>query len=304
MDQPFASLAHHASLHHGLFRTVDALEHGVAKDRLQTLVESGWCQRLGVGVYRVAAAPATGRQSILAAVWAHRPGTVASHRAAAFLEHLTGYRTASPEVTLEHGANQRGRGRVHVSLVLPASHTTVIDNIPVTRVARTLFDLAGVEPQGRVEVALDDALSRKLCTLREINRVFFALARRGRKGTATMRELLEARGEGYVPPASELERRARRVFAAGGLPLPEFEVELGTDDIIGRVDCVWRSARLIVELDGQRFHGSHSARDADRRRDNRLVAAGWRVIRVTWRDLHDHPDAVVDQIRAALAVTP
>lgn len=301
MDRPFAELARHASNHHGLFRSGDAIERGIGRKRLETLIDSGWCVRLGIDVYRVAAAPATGRQALLAEVWAHRIGTVASHRGAAFLEKLVGYRTAVPEVTLEHGANQRGRGHVHVSLWLPRSHTTVIDNIPVTRVARTLFDLAGVDPRGRVEVALDDALSRRLCTLREINRVFFALARRGRKGTSTMRELLDDRGEGYVPPASELERRARRIFEAAGLPRPEFEVELGEDDVIGRVDCVWRAARLIVELDGQRFHGSLSAREADRRRDNRLVAAGWRVIRVTWHDLKDRPEDVVEEIRTALA---
>ncbi|MGN6696495.1 MAG: DUF559 domain-containing protein [Aquihabitans sp.] len=301
MDRPFAELARHASQHHGLFRTGDALERGVSKDRLQTLIDSGWCIRHATGVYRVAAAPLTGRQRVLAEVWGHRIGAVASHRGAAYLEGLVGYRTARPEVTLEHGSNQRGRGTVHVSLWLPSSHTTVIDNIPVTRVARTLFDLAGVEPQARVEIALDDALSRRLCTLREINRVFFALARRGRKGTAMMRELLEDRGEGYVPPASELERRARRIFAEAGLPVPAFEVELGEDEIIGRVDCVWRDARLIVELDGQRFHGSRSAREADRQRDNRLVAAGWRVIRVTWDDLKYRAEDIVDQIRRALA---
>ena len=58
---------------------------------------------------------------------------------------------------------------------------------------------------------------------------------------------------------------------------------------------------LVVELDGQRYHGSVSAREADRLRDNRLMAAGWRVIRITWEDLRDRPDAIVVQILAALA---
>ena len=205
---------------------------------------------------------------------------------------------------METGRNRRSTGIVHGSLWLPAQHLTVHDSIPTTRVARTLFDLAGVEPQRRVEIALDDALTRRLCTLRQINQVFFSLARRGRKGTVAMRELLEERGEGYVPPASELERRARRLFAARGVPMPGFEVHLGADDLIGRVDCVWKDARLVVELDGQRFHGSLSAREADRRRDNRLVSAGWRVIRVTWQDLKDRPEEIVMEILAALGAAP
>ena len=302
MDRSFRELAFFARDHHGLFRTDDARSARVSEDRLQTLVDAGWCERTSVGVYRVVGAPATGKQGILAEVWKHGGAAQASHRAAGYLSTLVGYRSSMPEVSLPFGSNQRGgrSGRVHVSLWLPSSHLTTIDRIPVTRVPRTIFDLAGVDPIGRVEVALDDALARRLCTLRQVNQVFFALARRGRKGTAAMRTLLEDRGEGYVPPASELERRARRVFAEGGVPAPEFEIHLGDDDLIGRVDCVWRAERLVVELDSERHHGSRSARERDRKRDNRLVAAGWRVIRITWDDLRDRPDAVVEQGLAAL----
>jgi REase_MTES_1575/Transcriptional regulator, AbiEi antitoxin len=298
----YAGLASFAASHHGLFRQSDASDHQITRSQLRRLVEQGWCTSISHGLYCVAAAPRTGRQAILAEVWAHEPGAVASHRAAAHLEALVGYRNPRPEVTLHRGRNQRRNQRVHTSLLLPEAHLTVIDGIPTTRVARTLFDLAGVEPAGRVEVALDDALSRKLCTLRQINQVFFALARRGRRGTASMRALLEARGEGYVPPASELERRARRLFVERGLPMPSFEVHLGDQELIGRVDCTWKAERLVVELDGRQYHGSVSAREADRLRDNRLMAAGWRVIRITWDDLRDRPDEIVDQIRAALAL--
>lgn len=301
MQGAYTSLASFAAEHHGLFRAADAQARGVSAHRLHTLIDIGWCIRVQTGVYRVHGAPATGKQGILAAVWAHRATAVASTRAAGYLATLKGYRSAKPEVVMAHGANQRGGPRTHVSLWLPPSHITTIDNIPTTTTARTLFDLAGVDPISRVEVALDDALSRRLCTLRQLNKVFFALARRGRRGTAAMRLLLEDRGEGYVPPASELERLARRTFVDAGVPTPAFEVHLGDDDLIGRVDCVWREQRLVVELDGQRYHGSHSAREADRRRDNRLVAAGWRVIRITWRDLKDRPDEIVQQIRDALA---
>lgn len=303
MESTYTGLAAFTARHHGLFRSDDARVHGISRDQVRYLVSTGWCVMVARGVYRVTAAPKTGRQLLLAEVWAHDTRAVASHRAAGHLWNLVGYRAPRPEVTVEFGANQRRSGPTHASLWLPTRHTTVHDSIPVTRVARTLFDLAGVEPQGRVEVALDDALSRNLCSLEQMNQVFFALARRGRKGTAAMRELLEDRGEGYVAPASALERLARAVFSEGGLPMPSFEVHLGDDDLAGRVDCVWRDARLVVELDGQRFHGSRSAREADRGRDNRLMAAGWRVIRLTWDDLKKRPHEVLAQVRAALAHT-
>ncbi len=117
-----------------------------------------------------------------------------------------------------------------------------------------------------------------------------------------MRSLLDDFGEGHIAPASELERRGRKVFAEAGLPLPRFEVHLGTDDQwVGRVDCLWDEARLVVELDGGRFHGGLLARDADRRRDNHLMSQGWRVLRITWDDLCERPQEVVAWIRAALA---
>lgn len=257
-------------------------------------------QRVTPGLFRVDAAPRTGRQALLAEVWSHTQGTVASHRGAGFLRLLVGYRSPSVEVTFPLGYNQRNGRRTHASLWLPASHITTYDCIPVTTVARTLFDLAGVEPIGRVGIALDDALARKLCTLRQINQVFFALAGRGRRGTVAMRALLEERGEGYVPPSSALERLARKVFEEHGLEMPAFELNLGDEDWIGRVDCVWRDAKLIVELDSERHHGTKSARDRDRARDNRLMAAGWRVLRVTWDDLKHRPADTVAQIRAAL----
>ncbi len=301
MQQRFGPLATFAAGHHGLFRWSDAVAAGVSEQDLRTLRSEGWCEPVGRGVYRVVAAPPTGHQAILVAVWCRAPGAVASHRAAAFIWGLLGFSRPSADVSVATGRSQPTGGAVRTTLRLLPGHVTVRERIPVTRVARTIFDLAGFEPLERTKLIVDDALSRRLCTQKQLDDVFFALARRGRRGTAAMREILEDLGPGYVAPASELERSARRLFAERGIPMPAFEVHLGDDDLIGRVDCTWREAKLVVELDSQRFHGSRLARERDRLRDNRLVAAGWRVIRVTWEDLRDRPDEVVAQILAALA---
>ena len=116
-----------------------------------------------------------------------------------------------------------------------------------------------------------------------------------------MRQLLDARDVTYVAPASELERVGRRLFVRAGLPPPSFEVWVGDgQDRIGRVDCTWRAARLIVELDGGRFHGDEATRTHDRLRDNQMMAEGWRVLRFTWWDLMNRPEEVVELIRRAL----
>lgn len=66
-------------------------------------------------------------------------------------------------------------------------------------------------------------------------------------------------------------------------------------------DAVWLDHRLVVEVDGFAAHGSRDAFERDRRRDQQLVAAGYRTLRVTWRQLTGEPEAVVARLAAALA---
>jgi very-short-patch-repair endonuclease len=67
------------------------------------------------------------------------------------------------------------------------------------------------------------------------------------------------------------------------------------------VDFVWRERRLIVEIDGFAFHGNRVAFEQDRDRDSRLAAAGYRVIRFTWRQLTGQPEGVLIRLGQALA---
>src|SRR5207237_467064 len=65
-------------------------------------------------------------------------------------------------------------------------------------------------------------------------------------------------------------------------------------------DFVWRAQGLIVETDGLETHRTRQAFERDRRRDQRLVAAGWRVIRVTWRQLLSEAERLAATLQALL----
>ena len=92
-------------------------------------------------------------------------------------------------------------------------------------------------------------------------------------------------------------RRARR----DGRPRPP----LANARLLGlEVDFLWPDQRLVVEVDGYTFHGHRRGFERDRRRDQQLVAAGYRVIRVTWRQLRDEPIAVIASIAQALRWHP
>ena len=70
------------------------------------------------------------------------------------------------------------------------------------------------------------------------------------------------------------------------------------------MDCAWPDQRLIVELDGRSVHDTADAFEEDRARDRRLEAAGWNVIRVTWRQLHDSPAELEADLGLLLGLSP
>ena len=91
-----------------------------------------------------------------------------------------------------------------------------------------------------------------------------------------------------------------RLIDARRLERPELNalVDVGGDSF--ECDCVWRRQRLIVELDGRAFHATAAAFERDRARDRRLQAAGWTVVRVTWRQVRDDPATVIADLRLLL----
>ncbi|HET9739877.1 MAG TPA: DUF559 domain-containing protein, partial [Solirubrobacteraceae bacterium] len=66
------------------------------------------------------------------------------------------------------------------------------------------------------------------------------------------------------------------------------------------VDLLWRRERLIVEVDGYAYHSTRQAFERDRARDAALQAAGYRVVRLTWRQIAYEPLAVVVQLTRLL----
>ena len=76
------------------------------------------------------------------------------------------------------------------------------------------------------------------------------------------------------------------------------------DGLVGVVDLLFRQARLVVEVDGWRAHSSRQAFETDRRRQNRLINAGYLVLRFTWDDLTRRPAQVLAEIRRALSCSP
>ena len=99
---------------------------------------------------------------------------------------------------------------------------------------------------------------------------------------------------------SEGERRLRPLCKAANLPAPRMNARVAGHE----VDAYWPAQRLIVEIDGYRYHGTRRAFERDRRKDAELQAAGYRVVRITYRRLRHEPYSVTAQLGALLSVKP
>lgn len=268
-------------------------------------LSSGEWEAATAEVLRVVGSRRTFRQRCMIAVLHHGGGTVVSGVTAARLWGLPGF--SSPEVEVSrhlHLATSRRRGTevvLHRPRLLPEHHRTSVQGIPVTTVARTLFDLAAHLYPGRTERALDNALTRKLVALEAVRAVTIELLEHGRTGSALMRRLLMARGARYIPPASGLEARFLAVLARAGIEAPECQVDVGGESWVGRVDHLFRRWRIVAEIDSDLHHSSKLDRESDARRDDALRAAGFEVLRFTDEQVWEHPDEVVAEVRAAVA---
>lgn len=180
--------------------------------------------------------------------------------------------------------------------MLPGDEITTVSAIPVTTVPRTLFDLAAVLPRAQVERAINEAEVQGRTDRLSLPDLVTRYPRR--KGVAMIKAILDA---GALLTRSELEVRFLSFLRRTSLPAPEVNVPLFVAGRWFECDCVWRDARVIVELDGRAAHDTAAAFERDRARDRKLHARGWRIVRVTWRQLNDEPEAVAYDLRALLS---
>lgn len=99
---------------------------------------------------------------------------------------------------------------------------------------------------------------------------------------------------------SLFEAKLLPLIAAAGLPLPRPNARVRTAERVLEVDLLWDDERFVVEADSRRHHGIEVAFERDHRRDRELLAAGYGVLRVTWREMEKETDAVFAVIRQQL----
>ena len=293
---PDLALAKLAGRQWGVVSLAQLRALGVGRSAVTRRVQCGRLRRVHRGVYAVGGATMPREGRWLAAVLACGPRAVLSHVSAAVHWNLLNYEPRLPEVTAPASRKGVPGIRLHRSHSLDAQDTTNHEGIPITTVHRTLLDLAAQVPKHHLERALAQAERLQLYDHRAIESVIErSNGRRGtrRRSTAIQDDPQFTRGE--------LEARMRKLVRDHGLPRPSFTVSLDAPDHPGlEVDCYFPTHRLVVETDGWDTHRTRQAFEDDRAKDAALLAAGYRVVRFTWRQLRYDPQTVADRLTAIL----
>jgi hypothetical protein len=288
-------LARLATGQHGVAARRQLVGLGFGGDAIKARCAAGSLDPIHREVFAVGHRRLTHRSYWWAAVLAYGDEALLSHRSAAALWGLSRRRAGPIHVTAptgRQGVDRRTGIWIHRCRLHPEDRV-LHDGLPVTSVARTLFDMAEVVDEASLRGAFEEADRLKILRLKSLERV--CARGRGRRALRPIRRILP-RLQVPVDSRSQLEARFIAFCESQGIPLPATNVLVLGDE----VDALWPAASLIVELDSWEFHSGREAFQKDRIRDSAHLVAGYRTVRVTdWRLKHD-ARTLAAEIRALL----
>jgi len=289
------------------FARAQALDLGATDPLVQRRVKVGVWRRPYSGVYAIAGSERTWLQDVWCAFLATGPAAVVTHESALHLHGIDLVPRRPITLTVPHGGRARLDGVfVHQIDDLKPHRVTAVSGLPVSTVERTVVELAATTGEKRLGRVIDDVVAAKRSSVGRISSAFREVARPGKPGVHKLARLLDSRGDGYVPAQSDLERALFVALAAGGLPAPRRQFRLpGRFAVEGLVDAAYPDVRLIVEVDGRRWHTRVADLKRDHQRDTEAARAGWLTLRFVYEQvMHDPSDvcSAIADVRASRAI--
>jgi very-short-patch-repair endonuclease len=281
-----------AARQHGVVTASELVGAGLSRGAVARRVARGWLQRQHRGVYLVG--PLYGPHTRdMAAVLACGGTALLSHRSAAALWRIASPWDGDVDVTTGRALPPRRGIRLHRVRQVDPRDVAEHQGVPVTAPARTLLDIATLLPLRDLARALEQAEILRLASPTSLAEIVERT--RGHHGAAPLTKALRTRHEPALT-RSEAEARMLALIRAAHLPQPRTNTKLHGYE----VDFLWPRERLVLEIDGYKFHSTREAFERDRRKDSHLQAHGYRVMRVTWSQIQNEPHAVIARLAAAL----
>ncbi|MBV8430044.1 MAG: hypothetical protein JO244_02705, partial [Solirubrobacterales bacterium] len=292
---PDERIAAIARLQRGRVARAQLLAAGITARMIHARLATGSFQREHRAVYVVGHTAPIPLGDEAGALLACGERAVLSHYTAALIHKLIPHGDGSLHVTIRgrHGPSLAGV-TVHRTKALGGSEVQIIEGLPVTSPARTIFDLASSADTARVERAVEEALTQGMVTEPGLRRL--APTVRGQAGGKLVTAILDAHQEPGITK-SKAERRFRHLMRAAQLPEPRTNFPFHGYSL----DCYWPDLGVVVEVQGYRFHSSRKKFERDTRKAATLAAAGLSTSYVTWVQMDNEPFAVVARTAQALA---
>jgi hypothetical protein len=288
VDRQIAALA---ARQHGVVAREQLIEIGLGASAIDHRVKRGVLHVVHRGAYAVGHRRLSPEGHWMAAVLAAGAGAVLSHRSAAALWGIWHGR-AKIEVTVDRHCRRPGI-QAH-RMALRVDEVTVERGIPVTTPTRTLLDLAEQLTPQRLERAVHEAEYRRLTSTLPLGALLTRYP--GRRGTTALREIVDRGNLGKAIPKTELETGFLAFLDAYAIPRPLVNEAIGPYI----VDGLYPDQRLVIELDSRAAHETTNAFEQDRARDRALLTKGYRVARITWRQLQEDHATLASQLRALI----
>lgn len=264
------------------------------------VADAGW-ERRSTRVIALPAWPESLERDLIASRL-HQPSAVASHSAAAQLREYPLLPSVEPEVTVTYqDSNRNPFARVHRSADLFDDDIERSGALWVTSTGRTAADLFTWCHEARATKIVKDLVLTGRLSVGELAASHGRYSGCGRPTTVVVRQLIAQLSGRSDIKRSALEAEYLELVEGTELAEPDEQVPLpGWRSQPGRVDFAYSWARVIVEVDGRRWHGDADQFELDRRRDNAAQLAGWLVLRFTWEQVTHRPTYVLQTIRVAV----
>jgi very-short-patch-repair endonuclease len=284
-----------ARQHHGV---ISREMSGLSGQQWRRSIRSGTLVRMYPGVARLVGTADTPEQRIAAAVLTVGHGALASHRSSAYLWGVPRPADDPIDVLVTRREGLRAPSGVNLHRPRDIVHLTPQRqaNIRCTNVVRTLCDLGAVDRAGVIE-AVGHVLSAKMLTLGTLEVALGVHSRPGRNGITALRDAIDEWAIDTRPADSLLERAMHTLVTRYGLPPVEFHKVIDGWE----VDFWVIGTPIVLECDGWATHGlMHKQFERDRERDAELTAAGWIIVRFTYRAVTRTPARTAERIRSVV----
>ncbi|MCU1370112.1 MAG: hypothetical protein JWO77_1306 [Ilumatobacteraceae bacterium] len=289
----------------GLITRSDLEAIGVTRNQRARLLRDGTLAPIGRRTFALGGAPPDRLRPALAACL--DTGGALSHRSSVALHGVPGVAAPrKPDVLVVRTGtpNESDLATLHSTTWLPADDLTVVDGIPCTSVARSIFNLASLVPVvsveqvvGAVEAAIQLGKASEPWLWWRLEK----LRCRGRNGVAVLESVLVSRSGGRVTE-SWLEREFLSLVESNGVPVPVCQRRIrARGAFVARVDFLYEALGIVVEVTGAVGHSTREQRAADATRRNRLGTLGLLVLEFTYEQVVGAPGEVVAALWEAIA---